>query len=157
MELYFKQRLLSFFDSFDIYDADGNAAYTVEGQPAWGHKLHVLNAAGEHIATVRQKVTLFLASFELLVGEWSIGFLQQNFSLLRSSFTLDCYDWDIEGDAFGLDYSITASDGRSVAAFSKELFHWTDTYNLSVPRGEDVLPALLIVLAIDAAHCSRGG
>ena len=141
MELYFKQRLLSFFDSFDIYDEDDNVIYTVEGQPAWLHKLHVLNAAGEHIATVRQELSL----------------LEQNFSLLRSSFTLDCYDWDIEGDVFGLDYSITASDGRSVAAFSKELFHWTDTYHLSVPREEDVLPALLIVLAIDAARCSRGG
>ena len=156
MELYFKQRLLSFFDSFDIYDEDANVIYTVEGQPAWLHKLHVLNAAGEHIATVRQELSL-LASFELLVGEQSIGCVEQNFSLLRSSFTLDCYDWDIEGDVFGLDYSITASDGRSVAAFSKELFHWTDTYHLSVPREEDVLPALLIVLAIDAARCSRGG
>ena len=56
MELYFKQRLLSFFDSFDIYDEDDNVVYTVEGQPAWLHKLHVLNAAGEHIATVRQEL-----------------------------------------------------------------------------------------------------
>lgn len=67
MELYFKQRLLSFFDSFDIYDEDDNVIYIVEGQPAWLHKLHVLNAAGEHIATVRQELSL-LASFELLVG-----------------------------------------------------------------------------------------
>ena len=103
MELYFKQRLLSFFDSFDIYDEDDNVVYTVEGQPAWLHKLHVLNAAGEHIATVRQELSL-LASFELLVGEQSIGCVEQNFSFLRSSFTLDCYDWDIEGDVFGLDY-----------------------------------------------------
>ena len=92
MELYFKQRLLSFFDSFDIYDEDDNVIYTVEGQPAWLHKLHVLNAAGEHIATVRQELSL-LASLELLVGEQSIGCVEQNFSLLRSSFTLDCYDW----------------------------------------------------------------
>lgn len=70
MELYFKQRLLSFFDSFDIYDEDDNVIYTVEGQPAWLHKLHVLNAAGEHIATVRQELSL-LASLELLVGEES--------------------------------------------------------------------------------------
>ena len=72
MELYFKQRLLSFFDSFDIYDEDDNVVYTVEGQPAWLHKLHVLNAAGEHIATVRQELSL-LASFELLVGEEPIS------------------------------------------------------------------------------------
>ena len=154
MELYFKQRLLSFFDSFDIYDEDDNVVYTVEGQPAWLHKLHVLNAAGEHIATVRQELSL-LASFELLVGEQSIGCVEQNFSLLRSSFTLDCYDWDIEGDVFGLDYSITASDGRSVAAFSKELFHWTDTYVIDVVNPAAALRALMLVLAIDAEKCSR--
>ena len=49
MELYFKQRLLSFFDSFDIYDEDDNVIYTVEGQPAWLHKLHVLNLSLIHI------------------------------------------------------------------------------------------------------------
>ena len=34
MQLYFKQRLFSWFDSYDIYNAaDGSVAFTVEGQP----------------------------------------------------------------------------------------------------------------------------
>ena len=36
MQLYFKQRLFSWFDSYDIYNAaDGSVAFTVEGQLAW--------------------------------------------------------------------------------------------------------------------------
>ena len=31
MRLLFKQRFLSWFDSYDIYDEEGRTAYTVEG------------------------------------------------------------------------------------------------------------------------------
>lgn len=34
MKLLFKQRLFSWFDSYDIYDELGNAVYTVRGQLA---------------------------------------------------------------------------------------------------------------------------
>ena len=32
MKLIFKQRLFSWFDSYDIYYEDGTTAYTVKGQ-----------------------------------------------------------------------------------------------------------------------------
>ena len=37
MKLLFKQRFFSWFDSYDIYDENGDTVYTVEGQLAWGH------------------------------------------------------------------------------------------------------------------------
>ena len=39
MQMLFKQRAFSWFDSYDIYDADGNTLFTVEGQPSWGHSV----------------------------------------------------------------------------------------------------------------------
>ena len=57
MRLLFKQRFFSWFDSYDIYDEDGNTVFTVEGKLAWGHCLHILNAAGEHIGTVQQRAS----------------------------------------------------------------------------------------------------
>ena len=51
MRLLFKQRFFSWFDSYDIYDEDGNTVFTVEGKLAWGHCLHILNAMGDHIGT----------------------------------------------------------------------------------------------------------
>lgn len=35
MRLLFKQRFF-WFDSYDIYDEDGNTVFTVEGKLAWG-------------------------------------------------------------------------------------------------------------------------
>ena len=42
-----------------------------------------------------------------------------------------------------------------MAAVSKELFHWTDTYVIDVADERDALYALMVVLAIDAEKCSR--
>ena len=41
MRLLFKQRFLSWFDSYDIYDEEGRTAYTVEGKLSWGHRLEI--------------------------------------------------------------------------------------------------------------------
>ncbi len=46
MRLLFKQRLFSWFDSYDIYTEDGSVCYTVKGQLAWGHLLKVYDAQG---------------------------------------------------------------------------------------------------------------
>ena len=39
---------------------------------------------------------------------------------------------------------------------TKEPFHWGDTYVIDFSNPADELPALLLVLAIDAANCSNG-
>ena len=44
MKLLFKQRLFSWFDSYDIYDEAGNTVYGVKGQLSWGHKLVIYDA-----------------------------------------------------------------------------------------------------------------
>lgn len=46
MRLLFRQRLFSWFDSYDIYDEAGNTVYTVEGKLAWGHCLHIFECGG---------------------------------------------------------------------------------------------------------------
>ena len=61
MKLLFKQRLFSWFDSYDIYNENGDKVYTVEGKMSWGHKLHILDSHGEHIGTVKQKGSDFFA------------------------------------------------------------------------------------------------
>ena len=45
--------------------------------------------------------------------------------------------------------------GRTVAAVSKELLHFTDTYTIDVENAADALYVLMVVLAIDAEKCSR--
>lgn len=72
--------LFSWFDSYDIYDEDGNTVFTVEGKLAWGHCLHILNAAGDHIGTVQQRVLTFLPKFELYIGKLYYGCIRKEFT-----------------------------------------------------------------------------
>ena len=154
MRLYFKQRFFSWFDSYDIYGEDGAVAYTVEGKLAWGHCLHILDAAGRHIATVKERVLTFLPKFEMYVGDNYVGCIEKEFTFFSPRFHIDCKGWDVEGSFLEWDYTIR-SGGRTVATVSKELFHWTDTYVIDVSDPADALGALMLVLAIDAEKCSR--
>lgn len=154
MKLIFKQRFFSWFDSYDIYDENENTVFTVEGKLAWGHKLHILNPAGEHIGTIREKIISFLPKFEMYVGDEYIGCISKRFSLFKPKFDIDCNGWQVNGNFMGWDYEITDSNDRTVAEISKELFHFTDTYIIDVKDPKNVLYALMITLAIDAEKCS---
>ena len=160
MKLYFKQRMFSWFDSYDIYymndgEETGAVAYTVEGKLAWGHCLHILDPQGRHIAIVQQQVFTFLPKFDMYVGDEYVGTIRKEFTFLRPSFNLDYNGWRVEGSFMEWDYTILDGTGRQVAAVSKELFHWTDTYVIDVADERDALYALMVVLAIDAEKCSR--
>ena len=155
MRLLFKQRIFSWFDSYDIYNEAGETMFTVEGQLSWGHRLEVYDRAGRHVGTLEEKVFRFLPTFEMYVNGSLIGTIRKEFSLFSPSFEIDCNGWQIEGDIFECDYSITDSRGGLVATASKELFRLSDTYVIDIWNDADILSALMVVLAIDAEKCSR--
>lgn len=155
MKLLFKQRFFSWFDSYDICDEHGNTVYTVEGQLAWGHRLHILDSSGNHVGTLKQRVLSFLPRFEMYVGDDYVGSIQKAFSFLVPRFDIDCNGWRVEGSFMEWDYTVVAPNGMVAARISKELFNWTDTYVIDVPDPLDALCALMLVLAIDAEKCSR--
>lgn len=155
MKMLFKQRMFSWFDSYDIYDENGGVLYTVEGQLSWGHTLHILNPQGRHIATVKQQVLTFLPKFQLYLEEEPVGTITKEFALFHPAFSLDFNGWQVEGQFLEWDYRITDDRGAPVATISKELWNWTDTYTIDVADPRDALFALMVVLAIDAEKCSR--
>jgi uncharacterized protein YxjI len=155
MKLLFKQRFFSWFDSYDIFDENENVLFSVEGQLSWGHRLHILNAKGEHVGTVKQRVMTFLPCFELYFGDEYVGCITKEFSFFHPNFSVDHNGWSIDGDFLEWDYQILDSAGALVAEVSKELFRMTDTYVIDVVREEDALSALMVVLAIDAEKDSR--
>ena len=153
MRLLFKQRLFSWFDSYDIYDEVGNTVYVVKGQLSWGHKLAIYDASGNEVGMVVQKVLTFLPEFEIYKNGSYIGCLSKEF--LTPHYNIDYNGWHIDGTIMEWDYSILNQSGYSIARVSKELFHMTDTYVIDVQDPGNALDALMFVLAIDAEKCSR--
>ena len=59
MQLLLKQRMFSWFDSYDIYDEDGNTVFQVKGRLSWGHCLEIFDSEGSHVGTVKEEVLAF--------------------------------------------------------------------------------------------------
>ena len=155
MRMLFKQRFFSWFDSYDIYDEQGNTLYTVKGQLSWGHCLKIFDAYGRELGTVKERIFTFLPKFELYLGDNYAGCISREFTLFKPRYNIDCCGWHVEGNFLEWDYTITGDLGGPIAVVSKELFHWTDTYVIDVRDPRDSLMALMLVLAIDAEKCSR--
>lgn len=154
MKLLFKQRIFSWFDSYDIYDEGGNTVFTVEGRLACGHKLEISDRNGVHIATLKEEVLTFMPKFEIYINGSCVGLIKKNFRPFEQSFDVDFCGWTVEGDFAGWDYTIYSGD-NIVATVEKVLFKWSDTYEINIKNDKDALGALMVVLAIDAEKCSR--
>ena len=155
MKLLFKQRFFSWFDSYDIYDENGDTMFVVKGRLSWGHCLEIYNARDEHVGTVKEEVPTFHPRLPTHNNDGYIGQIKKEFTFFIPHYTLDCNGWEVEGDIFEWDYQVTDAAGQEIANVSKQLFNWTDTYVIDVANAEDALLSLMIVLAIDAAQCSK--
>lgn len=83
-KLLFKQRLFSWFDSYDIYDETEQTVYVVKGQLAWGHCLKIFSVYGEEVGTVKEKVLTLLPKFEVYEKERYIGCIQKELTFFEA-------------------------------------------------------------------------
>lgn len=155
MRLIFKQRMFSWFDSYDIYDEAGNTVFTVKGELAWGHLLRIYDALGEEVGYIKEKVFTWFPKFEMYLGGNYIGSINKEFSFFTPKFNVDYKGWHVDGNWLEWDYNIRDSAGVYVANVTKEVWNWTDTYIIDVYNPNDAVYALMLVLAIDAEKCSR--
>ena len=155
MKLLFKQRMFSWFCSYDVYDEAGNVVFVVKGELAWGHLLRIYDANNREIGYIKEKVLTWLPKFEMYLGENYVGSIYKEFTFFQPKFDIDYNGWHVEGDWLEWDYNIVNAAGHDVATVSKEIWNWTDTYMIDVYDPADAVCALMLVLAIDAEKCSR--
>lgn len=155
MKLLIKQRVLSWGDTYDIYDEEGNVKYVVEAEIfSFGHQLHVFDANRNEIGFIKQKLLTFLPQYEIEIGGRTCGTISKQFTLFRPKYEIDFNGWRVEGDFLGWDYDVYEGCS-SIIHISKELFHWGDTYVIDFANPQDELMGMMLVIAIDAANCEN--
>lgn len=105
MKLLFKQRLFSWFDSYDIYDETGAVVYTVQGKLSWGHCLHIHDGAGYHIATLQEQVFTWLPKFEMYLEETYVGCIREGILLFSPPFYPGLQRLECRGRHYGVGLS----------------------------------------------------
>ena len=156
MQLYIKQRIFSWTDSYDVYDETGEVRYEVKAEFfALGHQIHVYDKrSGQEVGSIHQKLFTFLPEFEIVIGGRVQGSIRKQFTMFRPRYQVDYRGWDVVGNFMGWDYQVIQGD-REIMSISKELFNWSDTYVLRYNNPANEMPGLLLVIAIDAANCSN--
>lgn len=150
MKLLFKQRFLSWFDSYDIYDENGDVVFIVKGELSWGKRLKVFDAHENYLGEVKQELFTFFPKFEIFIGNAYAGEITKRFSLFSHEFDIDYLGWYIEGDFLGWDYSVMNQSGAEIAKISKEILNFSDTYCIDFANEDDALHVLMLVIVIDA-------
>ncbi len=156
MQLHIKQRVFSWSDTYDVYDESGEARYYVEAEIfTFGHQIHVYDKrSGQEVGSIHQRLFTFLPEFEIVVDGRTMGTIHKEFSLFTPRYTVDYRGWDVEGDFLHWDYQV-CQGSRVVMDIHKEWLTWGDTYVLNYGSVADEIPGLLLVIAIDAANCSK--
>lgn len=154
MQLLFKQRAFSWFDSYDIYDEAGRTVFVVRGRMSWGHILEIYDGMGNHLGTMKRELLRLRQTYVMYFGTEPVGRITKELTFFRPQYVLDCGGWRVKGDLMGWNYVVEDAHGNYVMSAGKQHMNWTDTYVIDVAYEKDALTALMIVLAIDAAKSS---
>ncbi len=156
MQLYIKQRVFSWSDTYDVYDESGTPRYYVRAEVfSFGHQIHVFEkASGREVGAVHQELFTLLPKFEIVMDGCRKGTVRREFTFFKPRYRVDFLDWVVEGDLFGWEYTVNRGDDQ-VMTVSKELFTWGDAYVLHCWDEKDALAGLLLAVAIDAANCGN--
>ena len=156
MQLMIKQRVFSWSDTYDVFDESGEARYFVKAEIfSFGHQIHVFDKrTGAEVGSIHQQLFTFMPKFEIVIGGRSVGTISREFTFFHPRYHVDFRGWDVGGDLRGWDYEVFRNE-QVVLSVSKELFTWGDTYVLRYNDIGDEIPGLLLVIAIDAANCSK--
>ena len=153
MKLIFKQRFFSWFDSYDIYDENGDVYFTVKGQLSWGHTFKIYDKNTHEIGMLKQRLFTFLPKYEIYINNRLLGEIHKEFTFFKPKFNITFNNYTVDGDFFDWDYDVYR-DGIKVSSINKEIFKLTDTYTITTSE-EEALISLMIVLAIDSIKDQR--
>ena len=156
MSLIIRQKIFALTDSYEICDDLGRPKYSVWTEfLTLGHHIHVNDiSAGREVGKIDERIFSFLHRANVFADGFEFEIVRQ-LTFLKPKYSIS-NGWQIDGDFLGWDYEIKDSRGETVATVSKELFHLSDTYSLSVFDPKHELAALLCALTIDMMNCGSG-
>ena len=154
MKLLLKQKVFSWFDSYNIYDENENVIYKIKGEFSWGHLLRIYDESDNDLGFIERKMFTWFPKFILNVGSKEY-ILIKKFAFVKEIFNIEDLDIEVTGNFWRWNYKIKRH-GEVIAKVLKK-FSYMDVYELDIKNKDDALLILEIVLSIDALHCDNGG
>ena len=128
-----KQKLRLGGERFDIKDDRGNVAYQVEGSFFQIPKsFTIYDAYGEQVSEISKEFFALLPRFTIQLRNGSNFVIRKKLTFFRDKYEFDNLGLRIEGNIWDLNFKLLDDRDQVVAEITKELFHLTSTYQVSV-------------------------
>ncbi len=159
MNLYIKQKVFSIGDKYNVFDEFGQLVFKVEGEIfTFGAKLHIYDTNNREVMAIHRELFTWLPQYVIYENGVQRATVQKKFALFQNKF--EVFDkqgyFNLDGDFFSWDYSITTPNGIFLGSIEKEWLTWGDTYKLSVCDPAHAAFFCALVIAIDeCVHNNR--
>lgn len=154
MKLMIKQRMLTWADTYDIYDEWGEKKYFVKAEAfKIGHVIRVYDRNNNEIAVIEEKLFEITPTYEIEVNGETLGLIEKKFKFFEfePEYDVKFNNWHVKGDFLRWNYQVY-QDEMAIIKIKKELLHWGDTYVVDFKNAGDELEGILLVISIDAAN-----
>ncbi|MCI1923128.1 MAG: LURP-one-related family protein [Lentilactobacillus buchneri] len=147
--LYVKQKLFSMGGHFTVTDQQQHVVYTVQGSVMQLSKSFTINNCNnQEVAKVIQKLFSFLPTYEVEMNGKLVATIRKKLTLFRAKFEIDAGEIEVDGDMFGLKFSIT-KDGHEIATIHEAALSLGYYYEIDVKDDQFTHLVVAILLTID--------
>ena len=145
-----KQKFRLGGERFDIKDELGNIAYQVEGSFFKLPKTFTIyNTAGEQVSGISKEMVTFMPHFEIQLSNGDSSYIRKKLTLFRDKYEFDNLGLRIEGNIWDLDFKLLDDRDQVIAEITKEFFHLTSTYTVTVYEESYADLVISLCVAID--------
>ena len=153
-----KQKFRLGGERFDIKDELGNVEYQVEGSFFKVPKTFTIyDNEGQAVSQITKKPLTLLSKFEVILKNGDHFFITKKLTLLRDKYDIEDLGLRVQGNIWDLEFKLFDDRDQIVAEISKELFHLTSTYRVSVYEDEYADLVISLCVAIDYVEMLEAG
>ena len=128
-----KQKFRLGGERFDIKDDRGNVDYQVEGSFFRIPKtFSIYDAQGQVVSQITKSIMTLLPCFVIKLRSGHHFYIRKKPTFFRDKYEFDQLGLRVEGNIWDLNFRLLDEQDQTVAEITKELFHLTSTYQVTV-------------------------
>ena len=145
-----KQKFRLGGERFEIKDELGNVTYQVEGSLFKIPKTFTIyDAVGEQVSGISKEILTFMPRFEIQLTNGDSFYIRKKLTFFRDKYEFDNLGLRIEGNIWDLNFKLLDDRDQVIAEITKELFHLTSTYTVTVNDESYADLVISLCVAID--------
>ena len=142
-------------EEYEVYVGDTIKYVVKKKLLAAGADFNIMDAAGNKVGLVDQKVLNMVKTFDITLNGQKCGTVKKKFPALTKDMNYDARGWKLDGDAVGVNFKFTDAAKTVYATVKKKIIALGDTYEISVVNAEDELLVVALTVILDESFNSK--